>query len=1206
MSRPTFAFDRSTAHALRLSSVTAEQWQALSAAIDKFGDDAHRVVAIAKGLDDAHYVYYLPEWLDHAICSLGPLSPVDPLIRDQIVTSVNSELRGLLPSTISHCGVVVPFRLTKVYCSSCIHSLTAAFLEQYDSRTSVASCFSVLRTIAGDYLLAASSHRSAEVWVHNEAVHAAHSVCGKGIATMMPDGRGSGVPWIQNYAPHDTFAVAPQTEDYHAERDALCEELPHSGDWWIRVSSAEPFATDVDKDGLLASEQLVVKVLLAAGTVIVRRVGDHMAALEALKRSSSVPQTATLMYPAPASVVSAELTTAGDVASHKIQATLARLGCVAVKMIIAASSSTIVATFDPSSVSAEDVQEALLGIGVASTVVTHESAPLFAIHPLVVTPLHTSVVERRCHHPRCSCKVCTFVNCGCGDEPAAIAIAATSTVHFVVEGMTCASCANNIERTLLSSEFIESATVNFATCSAAVTFDSAALRPEDVAGMISALGYGASLKQGGSGSIKAARNALERKDEMKVLGRRTLFAAVLTIPLMAFMLAMERSQMVMMRVHTIHVNQANIGDFIAFVIATLVLISGRQFFHRAVVSARHGVAGMDALIATAVGSAYLFSVILLILELANEAKAQTEFEAAAALIGFMLMGKWLEARAKRSTSDALLQLMSLAPSTCIRVKADGTEEEVSAEIVLINDLLRVPAGCRIPVDGVIEKGSASIDEQLITGESVPIDKGPGEKAIAGTLCLNADIYLRATSVGDETMLARILKVIQDAQNTKPSIQRLADKIAGVFVPVIKVFGITVLVVWVVLGYTDAYPAEWREGVSPFIFAFQFFLASIVVACPCALGLATPTAIMVGTGVGAKYGILVKDGTTLERGRSVNTVLFDKTGTLTTGVLRIAESIIVPSARGSDLSDEEIRRIVGTVESRSTHPIAAAITEAFGTVRTTELEVETMSGSGLASTLSFARDAGHAAPLQVFVGRPGFIKQCVGPDSFPTSLDESIQLLQSHGNTVIAAAIDGEVRILVGLSDTPKDTAAAAVSALHRRGIEVYMVSGDQPLAAKSIALQVGIPEDHVRSEVLPWEKCDVVKELQAQSGRVVCFVGDGLNDGPALTQADVGVAVGAGTEVAIDAADAVLIKNSLPDLITFFDLSGATIRRVYFNFIWASVYNACALPVAAGVFFPLWQQQLPMVIAGAMMVLSSLSVILSSLALKLFRPAKLQ
>ena len=347
--------------------------------------------------------------------------------------------------------------------------------------------------------------------------------------------------------------------------------------------------------------------------------------------------------------------------------------------------------------------------------------------------------------------------------------------------------------------------------------------------------------------------------------------------------------------HAVKWNKAPLGHFIGLALSTPVVVGcGWQFFHRAFTAARHRSASMDTLVSIGVGGAWGFSFVILILECASVVYSEVYFNAAAELVTFMIFGKYLEARAKKGTSGALLQLMSLAPSKAILVGADGNEREVETDAIQINDTVRVPAGCRIPIDGVVTKGSAAVDEQLITGESVPVDKVPGDRAIAGTLCLNTDLLIKATSIGDQTTLARILRVVQAAQTTKPGVQRIADRIASVFVPCIIGYAIAVLVVWLAVSYEDAYPEDWRDGASKFIFSFEFFLSSIVVACPCALGLSVPTAVMVGTGIGATNGILIKDGPTLEKAKAINVVLFDKTGTLTTGHLTVATNPRSPS------------------------------------------------------------------------------------------------------------------------------------------------------------------------------------------------------------------------------------------------------------------------------------------------------------------------
>jgi Cu+-exporting ATPase len=861
-------------------------------------------------------------------------------------------------------------------------------------------------------------------------------------------------------------------------------------------------------------------------------------------------------------------------------------------------------------------------------------------------------------------------------KPAAtvVAIPQGPTVKstFIVQGMTCASCAARIETTLIQKPGILSATVNFATSTASVSFDGSALHSGDVIGMIDSLGYVAQAQnnQSNAQTINQAKGALERTEEIRTMLRRFLLSVIFTLPLFVLMMVDDKVQNTFLAKKVY--GDAMVMEIVSWVLSTpVVFIFGRHFFIRAAVAARHRSATMDTLVAVGVGGAYGFSTIGIILELASVGMMKNYFDAAAELITFMLLGKFLEAKAKRGTSGALLQLMTLAPQKSILVKKDGSEMEVETSELMVDDLFRVPSGGRIAVDGIVENGASAVDEQLITGESVPVDKRKGDKVIAGTLCLDSDLVVKATKVGSDTTLARILQVVQDAQTTKPAIQRLADKVASVFVPFILIYSSIVLGLWLVASYDGWYPAAWRGDQTQFIFSFQFFLSSVVVACPCAMGLAVPTAMMVGTGIAAKNGLLVKDGPTLETVSKSNVVLFDKTGTLTTGILAVDSTVVnshFTDERLIGLSETELKMLVGTVESRSTHPVAVAITKAYGTIPAvpesqlrqaaareangggslngsgnsatktspldrnysnsgdsgdegpatpvaasttwnlpaaiSNLNVVTKAGNGVEATLLFRsglkRD--RIVDVQLVVGKPSFLRS--EGFAFDAYTEQAIKEAQGKGCTVVAAAINGTVAVVTALSDQPKETAAACVKALFAKGREVFMVSGDHTLAALHIASLVGIPPENVHAEVLPWNKAEVVKSHQGE-GKVVCFVGDGLNDSPALTQADVGVALGAGTEIAIEAADAVLMKNSLQDLVTFFDLSRTIIRRVYFNFVWAFMYNLVMLPLTSGLLFILTQQQIPPVVAGIAMVSSSLTVLASSLALKLYTPPKL-
>jgi Cu+-exporting ATPase len=550
---------------------------------------------------------------------------------------------------------------------------------------------------------------------------------------------------------------------------------------------------------------------------------------------------------------------------------------------------------------------------------------------------------------------------------------------------------------------------------------------------------------------------------------------------------------------------------------------------------------------------------------------------------------------------------------------------VPSKTIKRGNRVRVLAGERMPVDGTVIEGHGAVDESMVTGEPVPQEKEPESKVIGGTLNVNSDLVVRADKVGEETMLSQILRIVRDAQGSKPAIQRIADAVAGVFVPCVLVWSVAVLAVWLSLGLTDSYPASWRgsgansssmmdgggassNGSEPpgaTSFAFSFFISAVVIACPCALGLATPTAVMVGTGVGAKHGVLIKGGPTLEAARSVDCVLLDKTGTLTTGRMRVTG---VQTTNIMDkFEDQIVRQLLGTVESRSTHPIAKCLAAHFGTLQPPfELATKVLRGAGLTGVINVDSCTCIAcncvyknSSLDVIVGSLKLMQD----NGFVVddTINQFVETSHAEGRTVIMMAVDGMVRIGVALADEPKSESALLVRELKRRGIRVAMVTGDNEHAANRVAAAVGIDPDSVFANQLPQDKSEVVKRLQ-EEGYHVAFVGDGVNDSPALAQANVGIALGAGTEVAIEAADAVLVRNRLVDILTFFDLSDKTVTRIHLNFVWAFGYNIIALPFASGVFFPVLKWQLPPVAAGIAMIASSLTVLCSSLLLQWFTP----
>jgi cation-transporting ATPase V len=714
-----------------------------------------------------------------------------------------------------------------------------------------------------------------------------------------------------------------------------------------------------------------------------------------------------------------------------------------------------------------------------------------------------------------------------------------SQLDFEVEGMTCGSCAVRIQRVLGRQPGVASAEVNFATGKARVAPDGA-VDVEDLQAAVERIGY--RIQPVGSGKKVDAETRAE------ATWRRRLFVAV---PLAVALVALAMSPGGPM--------ETSWGRIGALVLTTPVQFwVGWPFLREAARRARRHTANMDTLIAMGTLAAYGFSVSQLL-----TGGMDLYFEAAAVIITFLVLGRYFEARAKGRAGQAIRALLELGAKEA-RVLRDGQEVMVPAEQVAVGDLLRVRPGEKVPADGEVVDGASAVDESMLTGESVPVDKAVGDPVIGATVNTSGALTVRATRVGAETALAQIVRLVEDAQASKGHIQRLADRVAGVFVPAVIAIALVSFAGWALLA------GDPQAGLVAAV-------AVLIIACPCALGLATPTAIMVGTGRGAELGVLIKGVEVLEQTRRITTVVFDKTGTLTRGEMALTDA--VPAA---GVDDGELLRHAGAVEADSEHPIGRAIaTAAHQRVGT------------LPQVSGFQALAGRGARADVdgatvWVGRPKLMADA-GLVT-PAALEDAAERLEGDGKTVVLAGWDGEVRGVLAVADTLKDGAAELVARLQAMGLEVAMLTGDTARTAQAIADRVGI--DRVLAEVLPEDKVGEVARLQGQ-GRVVAMVGDGVNDAPALVQADLGIAIGTGTDVAIEASDLTLLRGDLAGVATAIELSRRTYRTIVQNLGWAFGYNVAAIPLAAlGLLSP--------VVAGAAMAASSVSVVANSLRLRRF------
>ena len=723
--------------------------------------------------------------------------------------------------------------------------------------------------------------------------------------------------------------------------------------------------------------------------------------------------------------------------------------------------------------------------------------------------------------------------------------------EFDITGMTCAACATRIEKGLNKMEGVAGANVNLALERATIEFNPSEVTISDIIAKVEKLGYGAHQKQ------DEKEQADHREKHIKDQQRKFIISAILSLPLLWTMVG-----------HFSFTSFLYVPDFlmnpwIQLILATPVqFIIGKQFYVGAYKALRNGSANMDVLVVMGTSAAYFYSVYQAIVTAGSHHTPHLYFETSAVLITLILLGKLFEAKAKGRSSEAIKKLMGLQAKTAIVVR-DGVEKEIPLEEVVIGDTILVKPGEKIPVDGEVAEGTTAVDESMLTGESLPVDKKAGDILYGSTINKNGFIKMKATRVGRDTALAQIIKVVEDAQGSKAPIQRMADQISGIFVPIVVGIAILTFLVWIIF----VQPGEFTP-------ALEVLIAVLVIACPCALGLATPTSIMAGSGRAAEFGILFKGGEHLEQTQSIDTVVVDKTGTVTHGKPVLTDVLVA-----EDQDEEKFLSLIGAAEKQSEHPLAEAIVQG---IQEKGIELghvqffEAIPGYGVQATVS---GQGVVIGTRKLMQRYGINITSVLP---------VMEELEKNGKTAMLAGINGQYAGLVAVADTIKDTSREAVRRLQEMGIKVIMMTGDNERTAQAIGKEVGV--DAVIAEVLPEGKAEEVKKLQDQ-GKKVAMVGDGINDAPALATADIGMAIGTGTDVAMEAADITLIRGDLNSIADAILMSRKTMRNIKQNLFWAFAYNTIGIPIAAIGFLAPW-------VAGAAMAFSSVSVVLNALRLQ--------
>lgn len=763
---------------------------------------------------------------------------------------------------------------------------------------------------------------------------------------------------------------------------------------------------------------------------------------------------------------------------------------------------------------------------------------------------------------------------------------------YNVTGMTCAACQANVTRCVQKLDGVEEVNVNLLSGQMTVDYDETKLDSAAIAQAVEGIGYGASsadapsdTKSGGFRSEWEVRQSRAREEQhsMKV---RLVASIVLLIPLMY----VAMGSMMGLPVPGILTGMENamISALTQLILTVPILVLNRKFYKVGLKALVKRAPNMDSLVAIGSGASLVYGLFAMYrmawgfghqdMAVVHEYAHALYFESAAMILTLVTVGKYLEARSRSKTSDALGKLVDLAPKTAVIIK-NGQEVTVPAEQVAAGDIVVIRPGESIPVDGIVTEGAGYVDQAAITGESIPVEKMPGDTVISATINKNGTFRFRASKVGEDTTLSQIIRLVDEAGNSKAPIARLADKVSGIFVPVVIGIAILTAIVWIVAG-------------QDFEFALSNAIAVLVISCPCALGLATPVAIMVGTGKAAEYGILIKSAESLENLHSIDTVILDKTGTITSGHPEVTDiEVLDPS-----MSPEEFLSRAAALEAGSEHPLAQAV-------------VEKAKGDGVSSVQAedFQARTGRGVSARIsgktwLAGNLAFMEEekAMGPEQETALVREKMGQYASQGKTPLLFVRDGQAAGIIAVADTVRETSRAAIRKFKEMGLTVVMLTGDNKVTAEAIRKELDIAE--AVSDVLPTEKEACVRSWQ-EKGHKVAMVGDGINDAPALTRADIGIAIGAGTDIAIDSADVVLMKDSLQDVVTAIELSRAVVRNIHMNLFWAFFYNVLGIPVAAGALFPAFGLRLSPMIGSAAMSLSSVCVVTNALRLRFFKPA---